>query len=125
MWEPRRLTNLWASTACYEDSFAVFTWLPGFIFCFLVCSVYSFLCFRYVCSCWNRIQIWMQFQHAFLKSELTERKDHRSGTTLIVLLTFTLFTETRHSVRYNVHFGVREFDSRSVRCVIPLELLFL
>jgi hypothetical protein len=23
MWETRRLTNLWASTACYRDSFAV------------------------------------------------------------------------------------------------------
>jgi hypothetical protein len=22
MWEPRRLTTLWASTACYRDSFA-------------------------------------------------------------------------------------------------------
>jgi hypothetical protein len=26
MWEPRRLTNLWASTACYKDSFT-FTFL--------------------------------------------------------------------------------------------------
>jgi hypothetical protein len=24
MWEPRRLTTLWASTACYMDSFTVF-----------------------------------------------------------------------------------------------------
>jgi hypothetical protein len=24
MWEPRRLTNLWASTACYGDSVTVF-----------------------------------------------------------------------------------------------------
>jgi hypothetical protein len=24
MWEPRRLTTLWASTACYRDSFTVF-----------------------------------------------------------------------------------------------------
>jgi hypothetical protein len=24
MWEPRRLTNLWASTACYRDSFTFF-----------------------------------------------------------------------------------------------------
>jgi hypothetical protein len=24
MWEPRRLTNLWASTACYRDSFTCF-----------------------------------------------------------------------------------------------------
>jgi hypothetical protein len=23
MWEPRRLTNLWASTACYRHSFTV------------------------------------------------------------------------------------------------------
>jgi hypothetical protein len=23
MWEPRRLTPLWASTACYKDSFAL------------------------------------------------------------------------------------------------------
>jgi hypothetical protein len=23
MWEPRRLTTLWASTACYRDSFAL------------------------------------------------------------------------------------------------------
>jgi hypothetical protein len=27
MWEPRRLTTLWASTACYRDSF---TFLPYF-----------------------------------------------------------------------------------------------
>jgi hypothetical protein len=25
MWEPRRLTTLWASTACYRDSFAFFS----------------------------------------------------------------------------------------------------
>jgi hypothetical protein len=24
MWEPRPLTNLWASTACYRDSFTIF-----------------------------------------------------------------------------------------------------
>jgi hypothetical protein len=24
IWEPRRLTTLWASTACYRDSFAFF-----------------------------------------------------------------------------------------------------
>jgi hypothetical protein len=24
MWEPRRLTNLWASMACYTDSFTFF-----------------------------------------------------------------------------------------------------
>jgi hypothetical protein len=24
MWEPRRLTTLWASTACYRDSFTFF-----------------------------------------------------------------------------------------------------
>jgi hypothetical protein len=24
MWEPPRLTNLWASTACYRDSFTFF-----------------------------------------------------------------------------------------------------
>jgi hypothetical protein len=29
MWEPRRLTTLWASTACYRDSFTFF--LPHFI----------------------------------------------------------------------------------------------
>jgi hypothetical protein len=23
MWEPRRLTTLWASTACYRDSFTL------------------------------------------------------------------------------------------------------
>jgi hypothetical protein len=28
MWEPRRLTNIWASTACYSDSFT-FTSLPS------------------------------------------------------------------------------------------------
>jgi hypothetical protein len=27
MWEPRRLTNLWASTACYRDSFTFFFYL--------------------------------------------------------------------------------------------------
>jgi hypothetical protein len=26
MWEPRRLTTLWASTACYTDSFTFFSW---------------------------------------------------------------------------------------------------
>jgi hypothetical protein len=25
MWEPQRLTTLWASTACYRDSFTYFT----------------------------------------------------------------------------------------------------
>jgi hypothetical protein len=25
MWEPRRLTTLWASTACYRDSLTFFT----------------------------------------------------------------------------------------------------
>jgi hypothetical protein len=25
MWEPRRLTTLWAFTACYRDSFTFFT----------------------------------------------------------------------------------------------------
>jgi hypothetical protein len=25
MWEPQRLTTLWASTACYRDSFYLFT----------------------------------------------------------------------------------------------------
>jgi hypothetical protein len=25
MWEPRRLTTLWASTACYRDSFTFFS----------------------------------------------------------------------------------------------------
>jgi hypothetical protein len=29
MWEPRRLTNLWASTACYKDSF---TFLPFYLY---------------------------------------------------------------------------------------------
>jgi hypothetical protein len=32
MWEPRRLTTLWASTACYRDSFTFINhdyWLPG------------------------------------------------------------------------------------------------
>jgi hypothetical protein len=28
MWEPRRLTTLWASTACYRDSFT----LPQLLF---------------------------------------------------------------------------------------------
>jgi hypothetical protein len=28
MWEPRRLTNLWASMACYGDSFTFFYDLP-------------------------------------------------------------------------------------------------
>jgi hypothetical protein len=28
MWEPRRLTNLWSSTACYRDSFTFF-FLPS------------------------------------------------------------------------------------------------
>jgi hypothetical protein len=27
MWEPQRLTTLWASTACYKDSFLAFTFL--------------------------------------------------------------------------------------------------
>jgi hypothetical protein len=27
MWEPRRVTTLWVSTACYSDSFAFFTFL--------------------------------------------------------------------------------------------------
>jgi hypothetical protein len=27
MWEPRRLTALWASTACYRDSFTFFTFI--------------------------------------------------------------------------------------------------
>jgi hypothetical protein len=27
MWEPRRLTTLWASTACYRDSFTFFTYV--------------------------------------------------------------------------------------------------
>jgi hypothetical protein len=26
MWEPRRLTTLWASTACYRNSFPFFLW---------------------------------------------------------------------------------------------------
>jgi hypothetical protein len=25
MWEPRRLTTLWASTACYSGNFTIFT----------------------------------------------------------------------------------------------------
>jgi hypothetical protein len=28
MWEPRRLTTIWASTACYRDSFTFFTCKP-------------------------------------------------------------------------------------------------
>jgi hypothetical protein len=28
MWEPRRLTTLWAFMACYRDSFTFFTFLP-------------------------------------------------------------------------------------------------
>jgi hypothetical protein len=28
MWEPRRLTTLWASTACYRDSFTFTTLSP-------------------------------------------------------------------------------------------------
>jgi hypothetical protein len=36
MWEPRRLTALWASTACYRDSFTFFTFtgrnLPFYLF---------------------------------------------------------------------------------------------
>jgi hypothetical protein len=29
MWEPRRLTTLWASTACYRDSFTFYYNLRG------------------------------------------------------------------------------------------------
>jgi hypothetical protein len=31
MWEPRRLTTLWAFTACYRDSFTVFNRLSRYI----------------------------------------------------------------------------------------------
>jgi hypothetical protein len=39
MWEPRCLTTLWASTACYRESFTFFT-LPFFDFLFLVSFFY-------------------------------------------------------------------------------------
>jgi hypothetical protein len=26
MWDPRRLTTLWASIACYRDRFTIFSW---------------------------------------------------------------------------------------------------
>jgi hypothetical protein len=28
MWEPRRLTTLWASTACYRDNFTFYCFIP-------------------------------------------------------------------------------------------------
>jgi hypothetical protein len=31
MWKPRRLTTLWASTACYRDSFTFFYLKIGFL----------------------------------------------------------------------------------------------
>jgi hypothetical protein len=35
MWEPRRLTTLWAFTACYRDSFTfTYAWERLFILCF-------------------------------------------------------------------------------------------
>jgi hypothetical protein len=40
MWEPRRLTTLWASTACYRDSFTFF---------FYIFYVHS--CGKYIQSC--------------------------------------------------------------------------
>jgi hypothetical protein len=36
MWEPQRLTNLWASTACYMNSFCNDTALKGTEFCFSI-----------------------------------------------------------------------------------------
>jgi hypothetical protein len=49
MWEPRCLTTLWASTACYRDSFTCFTFFTPMSFkwsLFCRCS-YRFLCHRH------------------------------------------------------------------------------
>jgi hypothetical protein len=57
MWEPRRLTTLWVSTACYEDSFTfTLSYITNVFICkdgsviISVCKGYGLLFFRYVCS---------------------------------------------------------------------------
>jgi hypothetical protein len=47
MWEPLRLTTLWASTACYKDSFS-FTFTIFFPISLLFLTFLSFLCGRAV-----------------------------------------------------------------------------
>jgi hypothetical protein len=62
MWEPRRLTTLWAFTACYRDSF-IFRCCCYYYYYFfcrtrnlcsriltLMCSVNYFLCFKVFCD---------------------------------------------------------------------------
>jgi hypothetical protein len=44
VWEPRRLTTLWASSACYRDSF---TFMCG------TCSVHLYLSVPFEAHVWN------------------------------------------------------------------------
>jgi hypothetical protein len=46
MWEPRRLTTLWAFTACYRDSFA-FTFNPNWWMCIVYRLVVKKLSLKY------------------------------------------------------------------------------
>jgi hypothetical protein len=38
IWEPRRLTTLWASTECYTDSFTFLSIIIIIIMCYISCG---------------------------------------------------------------------------------------
>jgi hypothetical protein len=54
MWEPRRLTTLWASTACYRDSF---TYICGHEWCkYLDMRI----CTASVIGCFMNVELFMK-----------------------------------------------------------------
>jgi hypothetical protein len=52
MWEPRRLTTLWASTACYRDSFT-FTFVAVVVVIVVVVVVVTVIKEKKCCKQWE------------------------------------------------------------------------
>jgi hypothetical protein len=59
MWEPRRLTTLWAFTASYKDSFTFFLNM-------LVTSLITFIFFLKICYEYQHVVIYLIFSEKLL-----------------------------------------------------------
>jgi hypothetical protein len=78
MWEPRRLTSLWASTACYRDSFTFTMGKIVIVFGFCVWNFHKFklsiynsfsilcwICLQFILSIWNYFSLLSWTCHQF------------------------------------------------------------
>jgi hypothetical protein len=65
MWEPQRLTTLWASTACYRDSFFYLHNRRGFM---IMC------CYLTVCVCYDLTT--QQLSHNYIGASVCSNLCH-------------------------------------------------